>query len=538
MKIKRKLMKLLRNHSSLMVLLVSILFSGTVIMSTVDETKEDVMNLAHTAADLIDGDTALEYAAKQEKDEAYLETEEKLKALKLNFRKCVYMYVYAPINDEDTIYLYDVYNDIDNVPEDERGYLGYVEKWDLNPIGYEIYQTGGEVKKIDFSPFSPYGSLFSYTAPVYDSYGRVTALVGIDYSFLDFVLFIIYLLVGVIFLVIVITIILNRYEMKQIDTVIIQPIELIEKKTLAFAQSEHNGHSQEYMIENITESENELDRLALGINKMMADIDEYIQNIASITKERERISAELDMATRIQASALPNIFPAFPDRKEFDIYATMTPAKEVGGDFYDFFFVDEDHLCLVMADVSGKGVGAALFMMVSKILINNQAFNTISPAEILRIVNKRLCARNEAEMFVTVWLGMLEISTGIMKCANAGHEYPAIMRKDGRFELFKDKHGFVLGGMDMVKYKEYEIQMNPGDTIFVYTDGVAEATDANNELFGTERMLNALNSETDCGCVKLLGNVHKAIDSFVGDAPQFDDITMMAVYYAGTEKAD
>ena len=262
---------------------------------------------------------------------------------------------------------------------------------------------------------------------------------------------------------------------------------------------------------------------------MLEKLDEYLDNLQKVTAEKERIGAELDVAAKIQADMLPCIFPAFPERKEFDIFASMTPAKEVGGDFYDFFLVDNNHLAIVMADVSGKGVPAALFMMISKTLIKSAAQTGMSPKYILEKVNNQLCENNEAGMFVTVWIGLLEISTGKMICANAGHEYPAIRRKNGQFELLKDRHGFVLAGMEDMKYTEYEIMLEPGDMIFVYTDGVAEATNAENELFGTERMLEGLNSATYEDCKDLLQAVHKEIDGFVGDSPQFDDITMLSL---------
>ena len=249
--------------------------------------------------------------------------------------------------------------------------------------------------------------------------------------------------------------------------------------------------------------------------------------------ERSRLDTELSMASSIQADMLPNIFPAYPERSEFDIYASMDPAKEVGGDFYDYFFVDDDHLGLVMADVSGKGVPAALFMMISKILVQNYAMAGRGVKETLEAVNHQICTNNREEMFVTVWLGILEISTGRLTAANAGHEYPVLRKADGLFELVKDKHGFVIGGMDGVKYREYELQMTPGSKLFLYTDGVPEATDANKELFGTDRMLEALNAQPDASPEQTLQNVRAAVDAFVKDAEQFDDLTMLCVEYRG-----
>ena len=264
----------------------------------------------------------------------------------------------------------------------------------------------------------------------------------------------------------------------------------------------------------------------------------------SIDEEKEReeellsISTEMNMAKGIQEATLPSTFPAFPHRPEFDLYASMDPAKDVGGDFYDFFFVDDDHLALVCADVSGKGVPAALFMMVSKLHIKGAAIGSGAnrvrrPGEILRIVNNLIAADNKFDMFVTVWLGVLEVSTGKMVTANAGHEYPAVCHANGGFELLKDKHGLVIGAMPGLEYEEAEFQLEPGDVIFAYTDGVAEATDAQKQLFGTDRMLAALNDCMRGTAEEMCTSVRTAIDGFVQDAPQFDDITMLALRYNG-----
>ena len=253
----------------------------------------------------------------------------------------------------------------------------------------------------------------------------------------------------------------------------------------------------------------------------------------ALALEKERISAELALATRIQANSLPKVFPPFPERTEFDIYASMDPAKEVGGDLYDFFLIDEDHLGLVIGDVSGKGVPASLFMMVATSLLRNAAVTGIGPAKALQTVNAQICARNPEEMFVTVWLGVLEISTGKLTAANAGHEYPALKKADGRFEVVKDKHGFVIGGMDGVRYREYELQLEPGSKLFVYTDGLTEATNASEELMGMDRMISALQSCEDGAPKDIILGINQAVQQFVGAAPQFDDLTMLCVQYNG-----
>lgn len=250
-------------------------------------------------------------------------------------------------------------------------------------------------------------------------------------------------------------------------------------------------------------------------------------------QETARIGTELSMATDIQASQLPRLFPAFPNRSEFDLYASMTPAKEVGGDFYDFFLIDDNHLGLVMADVSGKGIPAALFMMISRVLIKTHLQNGESPGEALKNVNDQLCDGNDANLFVTVWLAVLEISTGKVVSANAGHEHPAIYRVGKKYELDIYKHSPALAMLENITFKEQSFTLKPGDSIFVYTDGVPEATNIDKELFGTDRMLNVLNENSNLTPEQVLTNVMNGIKRFVGDAEQFDDITMLCLRYQG-----
>jgi sigma-B regulation protein RsbU (phosphoserine phosphatase) len=244
------------------------------------------------------------------------------------------------------------------------------------------------------------------------------------------------------------------------------------------------------------------------------------------------------MATEIQSSMLPNSFPPYPNRKDFDLYASMDPAKEVGGDFYDFFMMDDDHLVLVIADVSDKGVPAALFMMSAKNIINYRARMGGTPAEILTSVNAQLSEDNAARMFVTVWLGILELSTGRLTCTNAGHEYPFIRHPDGPFERLDDKHGIIMGIMRKVTYQEYEIALKPGSKVFVYTDGLPEASNAKEEQFGMDRIAEALNAAPDGAPRELLDNVQRAVDGFVDGAKQFDDLTMLCLEYRGADRAE
>ena len=316
---------------------------------------------------------------------------------------------------------------------------------------------------------------------------------------------------------------------------VIKPIDTLSDAAEAYlSDADTTRNRKRYFRDLGISTGDEIENLSLIMADMEQQVGDGVRALTAVTAEKERIGTELSIASQIQDGMLPSIFPAFPERREFDIYADMHTAKEVGGDFYDFFLIDDDHLALVMADVSGKGVPAALFMMASKILINNFAvIDRVSPAHILETVNHHICMNNKAEMFVTTWLGILELSTGRLRAANAGHEYPALRRGGGPFSLLMDKHGFVLGGMDGMRYQEYELQMKAGDALFLYTDGVTEAANEARAFFGTERMLRALNLDPDAAPKSVLETVKREIDDFTGSAPQSDDITMLCLRYVG-----
>ncbi|MBQ6443026.1 MAG: SpoIIE family protein phosphatase [Lachnospiraceae bacterium] len=288
-----------------------------------------------------------------------------------------------------------------------------------------------------------------------------------------------------------------------------------------------------FEMEPVYETGDEIETLARSFEQQSKELKEYVEENIRISAEKERIGAELNVATKIQEDMLPNIFPVFPDRKEFEIYASMDPAKEVGGDFYDMFLIDEDHLCMVVGDVSGKGVPAALFMVISKTMLKNRAQAGGKPSEILFDVNNSLCEGNREKMFVTIWLGILTISTGELVEASAGHEYPAVCRMDGDYELFEDDHGFVLGGMEDMPYQDNELVLKKGDTLFIYTDGLPEATNGEGKRLEEKGMLEALNAHKAEAGEQLLSSISEEVNRFVGDAPQFDDLTMLVLRYYG-----
>lgn len=277
----------------------------------------------------------------------------------------------------------------------------------------------------------------------------------------------------------------------------------------------------------------EIESLSHSFESMEENLRSYIIENNAITAEREQIKAQLSLAAGIQSDMLIKEFPPFPERNEFHIYASMNPAKEVGGDFYDFFLIDDNQLALVIADVSGKGFPAALFMMRTMLMIQSLATNTDNPALILEKLNKLICKNNDSKMFVTVWLGILDLNTGVLKASNAGHEFPIIKEPGKQFELYKDKHSFVIGGKKKTKYKEYELVLHPGTTLFLYTDGVPEATNSDGIRFQIDNTLDALNKNPNASVDQLINTVATSVSDFVLDAEQFDDLTMLCIEYTG-----
>ena len=293
--------------------------------------------------------------------------------------------------------------------------------------------------------------------------------------------------------------------------------------------------NSEDIIRNLSKIQppNEIGQLSDDVSTLAAEMDDYYKKLEKVTKDTERIKTELELASRIQLSMLPSSFPAFPDHSEFDLYARMTPAKAVGGDFYDFFMIDDDHLCLIIADVSGKGVPASLFMMASDIIFESRARGSLSTAKIMKEANESISNNNKEEMFVTVWLGILELSTGKLTYTNAGHNYPAVKNGSGDFEYIEKRHGFIVGGMKGINYKEDSMILEPGSKIFMYTDGVTEAVNDSQEMYGSERVLDVLNRNKDAEDEEIINNISESLDAFVNDAEQFDDITIMSVTYYG-----
>ena len=312
---------------------------------------------------------------------------------------------------------------------------------------------------------------------------------------------------------------------------VLSPLKKVHENISLYKETKDSRTVAENLLK--IDSHNEIAELSADLAEMTEELTAYMeQNEEAIAKE-EHDRTELALAGKIQAAMLPSVFPPYPDRKDFEIYASMTPAREVGGDFYEFFLVDDSHLCMMIADVSGKGIPAALFMMAAKILLEHNVKMGKSPAQVLSDVNTAICNKNVVDMFITVWLGIIDLGCGKMICANAGHEYPILKKAGGLYEIVKDKHDLVLGAMKELDYSEYELSMDPGSSLFVYTDGLTEAVDPDQKMFGTDRIVEELNREPDRSPEEVLRGMKEAVDEFVKGQESFDDLTMVGFSYHG-----
>ena len=424
--------------------------------------------------------------------------------------------------DEDGV----TYNLMD--PQENLFYIGSVEE----PISE--FSEYGDNEYIPATIYhSSYGWLCSTTYPLDDTtYGLPAGTVGVDTDMEMVVRSCRMFLVNCSFFVVLMTAAAMAAGMFVMRRIAVDPLRQLAQAATNFADDDDNLTMDDVIRLDIN-SDDEIGDLYRQIRAMESRIVSYTDNLMRITAERERVNTELNMAEKIQRDMLPAVFPAFPDHSEFDLYASMIPAREVGGDFYDFFLTDETHLAVVIADVSDKGVPAALFMMASMILIRYRTIKGGTPAEIMTEVNRLIWRSNHSRMFVTVWMGIIDLTTGVMTCTNAGHEYPFIRGADGEFRILKDKHGLVVGGMEKTVYRDYELKLEPGGAVFVYTDGVPEANDPAAEMFGMNRLEASLNRSPKDSPREILDRVKADVDVFADGAKQFDDLTMLCLEYKG-----
>ena len=493
------------------------------------EYDESTYHMAETAAATVNGDHLRDYLTGYQKKE-YVDTKLYLDSYCKNMNVSL-IYVIIPDRSDYGRFV-SVFNPVNNEVDNSN-----YHEWEL---GHKRNTTNDEYRtkyKAICEEGSQFETVYRYKTtdgqnphittmvPVYNSNSAVAAILCMQRPIreLDEATRPYLITVVLTFLVLsaLASVIANNYFKNQF----VKPIRKASDEASRFAKENTRGE----MLAGISRFD-ELARLGASIDKMEEDILKYVKNLTAVTAEKERMEAELNVAKTIQETSIPNTFPAFPERKEFDIYATMKPAREVGGDFFNFDLIDDDHLAIWIGDVSGKGVPAALYMIVSNVLTSDRVLTGGTPAQILSFVNNELCEHAGEDMFVTMWLGILEISTGRLTAANAGHEYPAVMT-NGIFTLIEDRHGFVLGGMENMKYSDYEITLKHGDRLFVYTDGLPEAENADHKRLGTGKMLKALNRNPLGSPEEILHTVQSSVDEFVGSAEQFDDLTMLCLEY-------
>ena len=524
MKKHHKLQNMVLVSFTVLAVVLILIISSVVGTQYVEKEMENCRITAYaytkSAAELIDGDKIAHYLETEEKDEYYYEIQDFLNSFQAN-TNIQYYYVFVPFED-DLVYIWDA-----NL-EEGACELGYHEEYmeGGKEATYAIYKQDPpeEIKLVDDDT---YGYIASAYSPVFNSSGEPVAVVGVDVYMPDLqknmAEFLAVVIVAIMLVVLAAILICFIFVKKQI----VNPINKICSASRSMVENLEHEESIQVSIQ----TGNEIEELFDSFKQMYGDVRDYINKLSVVTAEKERIGAELDVAAHIQASMLPCIFPAFPDRPEIDIYATMDPAKEVGGDFYDFFMVDDTHLAIVVADVSGKGVPAALFMVIGKTLIKDHTLPDRDLGEVFTAVNNLLCESNSEGLFITAFEGVLDLVTGEFTFVNAGHEMPFISKAGGDFEPYKIRPGFVLAGMEDMRYRAGSMTLEPGDKIFQYSDGVPEATNANNELYGMERLSVILNKVKNEAPNDILPAVKEDIDVFVGEAEQFDDITMLCLEY-------
>lgn len=523
-------------------LLITIITSGIILCSIVFfaglwsfsrhfriQYDSSIRAIGAAASECLSPDDFATYLSSKQPDEKYNATLHILQDFVDKFELNL-LYVSAVLPPDYTHITY-IYNPVKKGGKWKEFPLGYEEIYcepNYNTSTKRIFENAETIVRHTMKTRS--GSHITAQLPVKDSSGKVVAVIGVQKSIQEFVdarhSFTL-LVTGVeLFFAMIFTFLFTIY----FNGKFIKPVVLVTREADHFAS--YGGNPSDNLL-SVT-NKDEIGTLAHTIHQMEYDVCRNIEELTKVTAEKERISTELSLAAKIQMEMLPKGYPPFPDRKDFDLFATMNPAKEVGGDLYNYIMLDNDNLLLVVGDVSGKGVSAALFMAKCKELLDVYAKLSLSPKEIFEKTNENLCLGNDTGLFATCWLGIFTFSTGELCFVNAGHPYPVLYKKaEDKFSFLKEKPNLVLGGLDSISYKEYKTTLQKGDRLFIYTDGVTEATNINEKLFGDERLLETIQKTRNLDAPQTLEKIRSDIDSFTGEAEQFDDITMMSFELRG-----
>ena len=510
-----------------LLLTVAVSAAVSLSLSTVSRNHyyEDAEDYAAIISHVIDGDRIAGYLESGEMDEYYNNTESLLTSFR-DEMELTDMSVIVPDGSE-MIYVWDT----DGGEADAN--LGDRTDVFSSYASYLNYRTQAkEGKSFFFRTHDDNDTYISAFAPLYDSKGEQVAFTCVTRPEMKLGTMIARFILAIFAVSALASVIMMYFIYNLMNKRFLEPVAKLTKS----AEEMVDNIERDKLVEVDVHTNDELETLAEAFTKMDVDIREYIDALSAFTAERERIGGELDAAAKIQKGILPKRGLQYEILPEFDLAASMTPAREVGGDFYDIFMADDRHLALVIGDVSGKGVPASLFMIATKILLKYSVKAGISPGEAFADTNEKLAESNDMELFVTAWLALIDLDTGECTVVNAGHEHPAIRQKGGIYEIVRYKHSPALATLEGMTYNEREYKLEPGDSLFVYTDGVTEATNLDKKLFGEERLVLALNKERDAAPEELIKTVKDEIDAFVGDGPQFDDITMLAFRYNGKQE--
>ena len=490
----------------------------------VKEHQDFVYKYLKSASAFIDGDRIQKYLDTGEADEYYDEILNYLDSTRKG-TDIVTFCVFVPYED-DLVYVW--------MSDDNESSYEWLNKHE------EYMESGKETRDATFRK-NPEEKVARYKYngrtilagfyPIFDSSGEPVALIDIDLSFPNTIKTILLSILTLILGIILISVIFGRILYSYFHGILIKPISKLNTEARRMIENLDNDEA----VMSGVHTGDELEELSDSFAQMNVDVKKYIKENVAIAAEKERIGADLELAAKIQLGMLPKKDDVLQDVQGFNLFATMTPAKEVGGDFYDFYMLDDKHLVIEIADVSDKGVGAAFFMAISKTLVKSRAGMGGSSAEIIAYVDKMISQKNSEGMFVTMWFAIIDLETGHVDACNAGHDYPAIMKTGEGYVIEKTVHGPPIGFIPGATFVSYEFDLKPGDRIFLYTDGVNESKRQDGERYGFDRLLGVLNENKDVSSEELVEKVKESVKEFAGEEPQFDDMTMLSFIYEGRE---
>ena len=503
----------------------------------IKEATDHAFALARSGARVIDGDRILDYInvigtdANGNKiyysDENYNEILVYLNAIQEENDLIMYYYVCVPVED-GLLYICDATTSEYPSPQ---GTVEPLEPKEKEAVDLAFSRTPVE-KRVMFGS-TRWGNLLTAFSPIFDSSGQPVALVGTDLSLNRILIKFSSYLALILATILVVTLIAAQLLFRVIRRVVIDPIEKLNN-AVGSVVGELRGKAH---FDPDIKTGDELEELANSFRKMDDDLHDYIGQLTAVTVDREHIRAEFDLAKRIQADMLPNEYPAFPERNDFDIYASLSSCEQIGGDFYDFFLIDDDHLAMTVGDVSGTGVPAALNMVILETLIKSRAMQSFTPADVLQSVSEQMISYKTG-LSSAVWLAVLELSSGKGIAINAGYGSPFLRREGKPFEQLEYQHFPEVGAAESARYRDHGFQLAPGDSVFLFSDGIRNARNNKEETFGDQRVLEVLNREPEATPSVLIQAVKQAVNRFSADVPQTDDYTMLCLKYYGTDESD